>query len=325
MITLDRRMFVGALGAAGLGSLLGGCGGAQTEAASTPFFERIGKPIGLQLYALVGQDPVADPAALFAQVAAMGYGEIELPNLLGQEPAALKAAADAAGLPIASLHVPAVPFAPGDGLTFQHDPDEVAAIAATLGGGQLVIPFPVLPDGFSLNAGEDFPSAIARAFAGATLEHWQATAQRFNAIGQAMKDRGVTVAYHNHNLEFAPLGETTAWQVLLSETDPEHLKLQLDLGWVAQAGLDPETVMREAGSRVTSLHVKDVAEGGAQSFYFGATPTEVGAGRLDWAAILPAAEELGVAHYFVEQEPPFAIPREEAMQRSVDFLRNLVA
>ncbi len=321
---IDKRTLLQGMGLLGLASVLPGCSGKSAPAAGELFFERIGKPIGLQLYAL-GEEAGTDLGATFAAVKAMGYGEVELPNLYGRDPAEIKALADAAGLPIASLHVPAMPFSPTDGLTFQAEPDEVARIATALGIDYLVIPFPILPEGFAIGEGEPFPAAISRAFSGADVAHWQRVAARFNQIGQAMKERGIAVAYHNHNIEFAPLGDTTPWAVLMAETDPELVKVQLDLGWVAQAGVDPVEQLRQLGPRVTSLHVKDVVVGGAQSFYFGATPTEVGSGRLDWATILPLAAENGVAHYFVEQEPPFTGPRADAMKKSADFLLALEA
>lgn len=326
MYSVSRRVFVGGLGAAGLGTLLGGCAQPASNTAATPFFERIGKPIGLQLYALVGQDPVEDPEALFAQVRDLGFGEMELPNLLGHEPAALRQAAANAGIPIASLHVPAKAFdLTADGLVFGDDPARVADAAEALGTSNVVIPFPVLPDDFAVNEGEQFPDAISRTFSNATVEHWQASAQLFNQLGSAMRDRGITLGYHNHNLEFAPLGDTTAWDILMSETDPELLKVQLDLGWVAQAGRDPVAELAALSGRVVSLHVKDIAADSGQSYYFGMSPTEVGSGTLDWAAILPAAEAAGASHYFVEQEPPFAMPRPEAMAKSLGFLQDVTA
>ena len=133
------------------------------------------------------------------------------------------------------------------------------------------------------------------------------------------------LGYHNHNLEFAPIGETTGWEVLMAEADPDLVKVELDLGWVAQAGLDPVAELNKLGDRVISLHVKDVAKGFTPSFYFDPNPTEVGSGIVDWASVLPAAEAAGVGHYFVEQEPPFTIPRPEAMQRSLRFLQGIVA
>lgn len=322
MLKADRRTMLRSMGILGATLFVPGCMREQAALAPVRFFERIGQPLGLQLYAL-GEEAGSDLGATFEAVRSMGYGEVELPNLYGRDPAEIRAMADAAGLPIASLHVPAVPFAPGDGLTFQAEPDEVARVADALGITYLVIPFPVLPKGFAVGEGESFPQAISRAFASQGLDHWQATAQRFNEIGEAMKDRGIAVAYHNHNLEFAPLGETTPWEVLLTQTNPELLGVQLDIGWVAQAGLDPVVQLEALGPRVTSLHLKDVATDGAQSFYFGATPTEVGSGRVDWPRILVAAEAAGVAHYFVEQEPPFSVPRYEAMAKSANYLLAL--
>ncbi len=324
MINMDRRGILRGMGVMGAMAVLPGCSQGEPQAQAR-FFERIGKPIGLQLYALVGQDPVADPAALFAQVKAMGYGEVELPNLLGQEPEALRQASDDAGLPFASMHVQAAPRGPNAGLTFQSDPDELAELANTLGIDQLIIPFPVVPDSFVPQEGEDFASSMSRAFADAGEDHWRAMAENFNTYGQQMKDRGITLGYHNHNLEFAPLGDTTGWDILLGATDPELVKIQLDLGWVAQAGRDPVAELRALAGRTVSVHVKDVAADSGESFYFGMSPTEVGSGTLDWASILPAAEEAGVVHYFVEQEPPFAMPRAEAMAVSLAYLQGLEA
>ncbi len=326
MVETDRRTMLRGMGIMGAAAFIPGCSGAEAPAAQTgKFFERIGKPIGLQLYAM-GDEVGNDLPGTLAQVKAMGYGEVELPGTYGKDPAEIKAMADAAGIAIAALHVPAVPFDPArDTLTFQSDPDEVAGVAQALGITKLVIPFPVLPAGFAPGPDEPFPVAIERALAGTGVDHWQRVAERFNQIGSEMKERGIQVGYHNHNLEFAPLGDTTPFAVLMGETDPDLVKLELDLGWVAQAGLDPAMVLREQGSRVTMLHVKDVAQGGANSFYFNATPAEVGSGRLDWKTILPVAAEVGVEHYFVEQEPPYTIPRAEAMAKSARFLQTLEA
>lgn len=326
MMAMNRRAMLRNMGILGAAAFIPGCSeGSAPTASPGRFFERIGKPIGLQLYAM-GEEVANDLPGTLAAVKAMGYGEVELPGTYGKDPAQIKAMADAAGIAISCLHVPAVAFDPlRDSLTFQADPDEVAAVAQGLGITKLVIPFPILPDGFAPGADEPFPAAIERAFSVVGLDHWQRTAERFNQIGSEMKERGIQVGYHNHNLEFAPLGDTTPFAVLMGETDPDLIKLELDLGWVAQAGLDPAVVLREQGSRVTMLHVKDVAQGGANSFFFGATPAEVGSGRLDWKTILPLAAEVGVEHYFVEQEPPYTIPRAEAMAKSARFLQTLEA
>lgn len=323
---IGRRGFLGGMGAAGLALALGGCGEGEGVAQSgQPFFRRIGRPVGLQLYALLGHGPAKDFAGTLRAVKAMGYGELELPSLHGLQPAELKTHADEAGLTIASLHMPAKAFMPGEGPTFEEDPDQTAERARALGIDQIVIPFPILPDDFALREGEGFPEAISRTFQTVSPDHWRMTAERFNQIGAAMKQRGIRLAYHNHNLEFAPLQDTRPWDILVSETDPELVHFQLDIGWVVTAGEDPLAILRALEGRVISLHVKDVAPDTPPAFYFGTQPAEIGQGIIDWASLLPVAHAMGVEHYFVEREPPFAIPPEEAMRISAEYLNNLVA
>jgi sugar phosphate isomerase/epimerase len=326
MTGFDRRSLLRGTGMIGMMALLGGCSrlAAGEDDAAQPFFTRIGKPIGLQLYAL-GDELTADIPGVLKTLAGMGYGEVELPNLLGKTAPELRAMADAAGLTIACLHIPAMPFAPSDGLTFQSSPDEIADVAGELGISHVVLPFPILPAGFAPGAGEDFPTAISRAFGGVGLDHWRMVAARFNEIGAAMKARGLQLAYHNHNLEFAPLEGTTPWNVLMAETDAELVKVQLDLGWVATAGLDPVAELGKLAGRVVSVHVKDVAADNRAGFYFGTSPAAVGSGTIDWKAVLPACEAAGAQHYFVEQEPPFTTTRVEAAAQSAAFLKAVTA
>lgn len=157
MLVTSRRTVLRGMGIMGATALIPGCSGGETPAAAGKFFERIGKPIGLQLYAM-GDEVGNDLPGTLAQVKAMGYGEVELPGTYGKDPAEIKAAADAAGIAVSCLHVPAVPFDPSrDGLTFQMDPDEVAGVAQALGITKLVIPFPILPEGFAPGADEPFP------------------------------------------------------------------------------------------------------------------------------------------------------------------------
>ncbi len=323
MTVFDRRTLLRGIGAMGAAGLIGGCSRFGDNAPAA-FFERLGKPIGLQMYAL-GDDIHDDLAGAFRMVAEMGYGEVELPSLLGSTAPELRAHADAAGVKIASLHIPARAFAPSDTLTFEGDPDAIAAIAGDLGIDQVVIPFPILPSDFALGEGEQFPSAITRTFEALGLDHWRASAARYNEIGAAMKERGLKLGYHNHNLEFAPVEGSTPWDVLVAETDPALVQFQLDIGWVVTAGRDPVAALEALSGRLLSVHVKDVAADNKTGFYFGMSPTEVGSGTIDWSAVLPAAEAAGALHYFVEQEPPFALPRPEAAAKSLAYLKALEA
>ena len=54
-------------------------------------------------------------------------------------------------------------------------------------------------------------------------------------------------------------------------------------------------------------------------------PADVGSGTLDWARILPAAYKAGVQHFYLEQEPPFATSRLDAIRHGYAFLSQLRA
>lgn len=319
MADFNRRNFLALLAA----SAAAGCVGAPASIVSPlRFFERVGKPIGLQIYTL-GPDAGRDIDATFAQVAQIGYRQIELPNLFGKTPAELAAAARGAGLEIVSVHLPLLENSGPMGLTLGSDPAQVADALGTLGTSWAVAPILLMPDNFAMGPGESFAVAIGRAVAAAGEDHWKRSADLLNRKAAALAPLGIKVGYHNHNLEFAPVAGTTGWDIMWRETDPGLVFFEVDTGWIATAGRDPAAFLDGARGRVRLLHVKDVAADNPTSFAIGMNPAEVGSGVLDWASILPAAERAGVQHYLVEQEPPFTIPRIEAATKSFTFLNSL--
>jgi sugar phosphate isomerase/epimerase len=318
---LNRRSLLAAFAGTGAIAMFEG----PAEAArGKSFFKRVGLPIGLQLYTL-GDEPSKDLDGTLGRVAAMGYRDIELPGLLGKPAAELKAAADRAGLKYSCLHLPAAPLFGGSGLSLSDPSEEIAAVARTLGIKNIVMPIQLIPVGFAPGPGESFQAAIARAMAIAGPDIWKRTAAVLNEKAAALKPLGISLGYHNHNIEFAPVGKTTGWEILMREIDPKLVSLEVDIGWIAAAGLDPVAFLNTLKGRVRQLHMKDVKATTKANFALSMDPTEIGSGRLDWAKILPAAHKAGVRNFYVEQEPPFAIPRLEAIQRSYTFLAGLKA
>lgn len=312
----SRRSLLGGFGAAGAMSLIGA---PALAAARRPFFQRVGLPIGLQIYTLGN---VTDLDKTFAEVAAIGYREIELPNLFGKQPAEIAAAAKRAGLTIGSVHVP---LAVGSGLAFGAEPAKLAEILGTLGAKWAVAPLMPLPANMRPQPGESMPNAIARSVSAEGESIWKKTAATLNEKAAALRPLGIQVAYHNHNVEFAPIGNTTGWDILVRETDPRLVSFEVDLGWITTAGRDPVAFVRQHRGRIKLLHVKDVAAGNTTNFAITMKPTEVGSGTQPWGHLLPAAYAAGVRHFYVEQEPPFTIPRIEAARRAYTYLAGLKA
>jgi len=300
-------------------------GGAARSAEGPSFFERTGLPIGLQIYTL-GNEAGSDLDATFAEVAAIGYRDIEMPGLLGHSASEVRAAADRAGLSISSIHVPLVAMGQGGGgLTFANEPAAIADTLGELGANWAVAPIALFPSGFRIGPGEDFARAIGKAFAAAGPDLWKQTAELLNRQGEALKPLGIRTGYHNHNLEFGPAGDTRGWDILVAETDPSIVSFEVDLGWVAAAGIDPVDFLDRNSGRIALIHVKDIAAGSPADFALSMNPTQVGEGTQPWDRLLPAAYAAGARRFYVEQEPPFAIPRMEAARRGFEFLAGLRA
>ena len=82
----------------------------------------------------------------------------------------------------------------------------------------------------------------------------------------------------------------------------ENLMLELDLGWVRVAGLDPVGWINKYAGRIAAAHIKDIAPDGECTDEDGWA--DVGHGIMDWAAIHSALQSAGVGHYVVEHDNP---------------------
>src|SRR5260370_23356407 len=69
---------------------------------------------------------------------------------------------------------------------------------------------------------------------------------------------GLQFSYHNHNMEFRkwPDGATT-YDILMSETDPALVKIEIDCGWADLGGHPPIELFKKYSGRVRLLHIKD--------------------------------------------------------------------
>jgi sugar phosphate isomerase/epimerase len=319
LMTLDRRHLLKAFAMTGLVSAVG-----ASAAKPALFFDRIKKPIGLQLYTL-GDEPGKDLDGVFARLASIGYRDLQLPSLFGKAPAVLKAAADKAGVAFSCLHLPLATMGQPGGLSLLSEPSQIADALGILGIKSTVAPIAPFPANFRPNKGEDMKAAIGRVFGEAGPDLWKKTAAELNEKAAKLKPFGIALGYHNHNIEFAPIGKTTGWDILARETDPKLVHFEIDIGWVAAGGLDPVAFLKRHNGRVRWMHVKDLKATTKTNYVLSMDPTEVGSGKLDWSKILPAAHKAGVQHFYVEQEPPFEMARMAAAEKSFGYLAKLVA
>ncbi|WP_226635788.1 sugar phosphate isomerase/epimerase family protein [Novosphingobium profundi] len=316
MHRLHRRQMLAAMaiGAAALaipGRLL-----AKEPADMRHFLSDHGLPLGVQLYTV---DAMAreDIRGTLRKLSAIGFRSLELAGLHGHTPQDLRAAADEAGLAITSIHL-------GDALIgrTEADTEKLVEDLGVLGVRDVVLPMFVFPRDVTRGEDEPFIDYLYRAVHSQGADVWERTADLLNERAASLARHGIKLAYHNHNVEFGPVDDTgrTGWEILMERTDPELVGLEVDLGWVAAAGIDPvEFVTRYAG-RVRQAHVKDIHATTKSNFAFRQDPAEVGAGSLDWGRLLPAAYAAGVRQFYVEQEPPFTADRFTSLAKSAAYL-----
>lgn len=299
---------------------------ATTPAAArgTPYFKRIARPIGVQLYAL-GDAPQQDLRGTLTKLIKMGYADFELPGLYGRPAKDLRADADAVGARFNSFHIGVSERLAQGAMTLMSSPQEIADTLNALGVHKAVVPIPLLSDNFNPGAPGGIRAALTASIQEGGLDMWKRLANLLNERASALRAFGIQLGYHNHNMEFAPIGETSGWDILMDELDPKLVFIELDLGWVAAAGRDPAAELKNLSGRVRMVHVKDIKSSTKPNFALEQDPAEVGLGRLNWRAILSACAKAGVEHYYVEQEPPFTRDRFESMKLSHDYLARVVA
>lgn len=273
----------------------------------------LGLPIGLQLYT-VRQQIAKDLKGTLAQVAAIGYQEVEIDGFYHQKPADLKQMLQADGLKAPSGHCGAEQL--------KSDPSELISSYREVGAEYLVCSFP------AHRPGAPQPAHVAgQPFApNFDAEDYKWMAEVFNKTGKQCEEAGLQFAYHNHNLDFKMIDDEPALDWLLHNTDSKLVQLEMDCYWVSRAGKDPVAYMKKYAGRVPLLHIKDmkagltpttdIVKGGDHDF------TEAGRGVIDWKRIFAAAPEAGVKHYFVEQDTCDGPPIESA-RISFEYLKNL--
>jgi len=146
---------------------------------------------------------------------------------------------------------------------------------------------------------------------------WTALGQELGRIAKQVRGKGMRLAYHNHDFELVDFDGRTGLELLFAAAGPD-LQTELDLAWVARAGLDPAVMLGKFRGHLFAVHAKDNAAKGQAEDEGGFAA--VGQGVLDWRAILPAAAAAGVHWYIIEHDQPRDPAR--IIQTGADYLRE---
>ena len=277
----SRRNFLKASGLLATGSLLLPD---LIQAAS----RRSVKDVGLQLYT-VRNEMLKDNVGTLKQVASLGYKEIESAgsdkgSYYGFKPAEMKKVCNDLGMTLRSGHV-------------HYDDKWQQTIDDAVQSGQEYLIVSVMPSN------------------GQTVDNYKKVAEIFNKAGEACKKSNITFGYHNHDSEFDKDNGKVLYDVLLENTHPEYVKMEMDLGWVIVTGNDPLAYFAKYPGRFPLWHLKDMDLKAKHS-------VEFGKGSLDVKKMLKNAKEAGMKYFFVEQEE-YTRTAFECLKYNMDYLKKV--
>ncbi|MBC6998832.1 TIM barrel protein [Cytophaga sp. FL35] len=167
----------------------------------------------------------------------------------------------------------------------------------------------------AVESGQEYVICSSLPSKGQTVENYKRVADAFNKAGESCKKLGMKFGYHNHEYEFESHEGQVLYDVLMDYTDPELVFMELDLGWVVVAGLEPMDYFKKYPGRFPCWHLKDMDMHEKES-------TEFGKGGLDIAQIMDSQKASGVEHIFIEQEE-YANNALDSMKHNMQFLKAL--
>lgn len=242
------------------------------------------RPLGIQLYTLRDKMAESVPDTL-QHLARIGYREVEFAGYFDHGAKSMSRLLDEFGLAAPSTHVPLQ--------LLQSEAEKTIDYAIAVGHRYLVVPW----------LGEELRQSI---------DQYRQTAETFNSIGEKCKAAGLQFAYHNHDFEFNVTDGQVPYDVLLSETDPELVKMEMDVYWVSKAGRSPIHYINEWPGRFPLWHIKDMLSDGSMA--------DVGDGDIDFPTLFKHRDKAGLQHGFVEHDHPEDAFR--TARRSFEYLAD---
>ncbi len=253
-------------------------------------------PIGLQLYSLRADFSNNVPATLDL-VKKLGFKYVELAGTYGLSAEEFKKLLKDRGLIAVSAHFPYD--------RYKSDPEGVARDAKELGLKYAGCAW-ITHEG-------DFDEKECRD-----------AIDVFNRAAFALAKEGIKFFYHTHGYEFQPYQQGTLFDLLMKETDPKTVKLEMDVFWIVFPGQDPVKLLHQHKGRWDLMHVKDMKKGLQTGALTGHTDVSndvaLGKGQMNWPAIIQAAKEVGVKYYFIEDQSPTS---KQQIPQSLRYLEQL--
>ncbi|KKB82756.1 xylose isomerase [Devosia limi DSM 17137] len=224
--------------------------------------------LSFQLYSARNFPPLAD---FLPKLAALGYKQVEGYGGLYGDAGGLAAQLKSNGLAMPTGHF---------GLDQLKDTATALKTAETIGMKKIYCPYIGVED----RSTDD--------------SKWVELAETLASLGETYTKAGYGFGWHNHDFEFLPTSSGRLPMDIILETAPD-IEWEADVAWIVRGKADPIAWFDRYGSRITAVHVKDIAPAGENANEDGWA--DVGHGRLDWDNLITKVTSKTKAEYFVAE------------------------
>ena len=157
-----------------------------------------------------------------------------------------------------------------------------------------------------------------------TDEQLKTQAAAMNKLGAKLKQMGLVLAYHNHDIELR--NAAREFHHMMVGTDPANVTLCLDAHWVYRGAGNSQVALFDVlelyGKRVTELHLRQ-SQNGVWTEAFG--PGDIDYERLAGHLLKIGIKPLLVLEQAVENGSPNTMKAVEAFKKSTQYTRQLFA
>jgi sugar phosphate isomerase/epimerase len=245
--------------------------------------------IGLQLYSIKELTAV-DFIGTLEKVGKLGYDGVEFAGYFNTTSKELKKVLTETGLKAAGSHI---------GIDdLNKDIDRLIEYSLEIGSPYIICPY----------LQEEMRNST---------DSYKRTSDSFNKIGRKCKESGIKFGYHNHDFEFKKFDGEFGLDLLVKNTEPELMFIELDTFWVEFSDLKSVDFIEKYKERCKILHIKEMKS------LTDKKNTEIGKGIMDFKGITGAGKKVGVEWFTVEQES-FDIPQLKSVEESLSYLRGIL-
>jgi sugar phosphate isomerase/epimerase len=245
-------------------------------------------PLGLQMWS-VRDVAEKEPAGTLADVAKMGYEGVECAGYYKLKADELHKILDQNGLKCFGTHTSLTSLT-GDALK------ATVEFNKTLGNRLLIIP--------------SLPRANI-----ASVTAMIDTAKLLTDLSGQLKEFGMRVGYHNHNVEFKPVADRIPWEVVFSNAGPDVI-MQLDINHCIDGGSDPVAILKKFPHRTLTIHLTE---------HGGPAGAVIGEGTVPWKEIFELCETICDTEYYIVEQEKYkeGVPSMESVRLCLENLRKM--